>query len=469
MKCVETHEKHFKHQLIVQNQIEAIVLALNVIGHSLEKPVASDCSLEAVEILEEELEDEFNFNERSKRTTFIYDTKVVIQLREILSQAQGKEQQQQPKMSFSQFYENIKQNIEKEKSCYIREDEQNRLEHKELGTQQNDISKNITPYSRTEKLPHKLQNVEGNDNGILEKQSVVMENNTFDEFNNPSKRIKIKHEPEWLQEQQTMLPDIRFHCNRRKNGTIKRRMYPGRVIVSKRKHRSYRDIKLHHGLKVGHNAFNNSQISSTLESKQATLQRPPSPYYPHALLSKPEELYPNCVIEDVFSEKAPKVTEDVTVPHALYKKSGNGTYVDLDKPSQFYSFDINDIGDITTTTLDSIPSAGKFNFNESCVSEEMADFFSVLSDCELLIDNEESLRSSVSHSFGNSSAKVTDLGRNVLDSSSSINTPQMSPVPERSPDSSDMQGWLNPFQYYYNFEDKELDEWWSMGSPSHNK
>lgn len=374
-----------------------------------------------------------------------------IHLLQILSQSQGKEQQ--PKMSFSQFIENMKQKNVNESSYCGLEGKQSQWEHQPLSNQQDDRSMKITAYFSEENSPPKHQN----DNGVLGKQDAVLINDLFDEFENPSKRIKMLHESEWLQEEQTTLPDKRFHFARRGYG-IKRRHKPGRVIASKRRYKSFRNMKLHHG---------SSQISDTSGHKQTNVQRPLSPYYPHALLSKPEELYSSCSKEE-YKYITPVDSKDVEIPHALYEKRCIDSYVDVDKPCEFYSFDVHETDDVTANTLDDVSSFFRdFNFNESCMLEGENDYFSELSEYRRTTQ-EKSAQISLSLSVGVSGNCVPDMGKKVLDCNSSITTPNCSPVPERFPNQSDVEGLLNPYQYWYDLEDREIEDWWNMGITSSN-
>ncbi|CAL4155152.1 unnamed protein product [Meganyctiphanes norvegica] len=76
----------------------------------------------------------------------------------------------------------------------------------------------------------------------------------------------------------------------------------------------------------------------------------PSPYHPHPLTTNPEEL--NKL--DMSSEEEMKddkvlynLDEKIVVPHHLYNKRRRRKYVDLDKPSEYYTFSIDDSGNFT--------------------------------------------------------------------------------------------------------------------------
>lgn len=125
----------------------------------------------------------------------------------------------------------------------------------------------------------------------------------------------------------------------------------------------------------------------------------PSPYYPHPLLNQPEDLYKETSTScQQNKNKATNVkVSNINVPHELYEKHRYHSYIDLDRPTEFYNFDFDAEGNFIATTnlptTDSVNNTGgDFSTNDRFVfGESQNDSFVELLDTLKIIrqENEE--------------------------------------------------------------------------------
>lgn len=181
-----------------------------------------------------------------------------------------------------------------------------------------------------------------------------------------------------------------------------------------------------------------------------------SPYYPHPLLSSINDLYKGTSPSQV--EESDKAKKDESflgqIPHELYDKSGY-RYVDLDRPIEYYNFDIDSEGNLLATTSLNEVEFGKNFSSEGNVffGEQETDSFSrELETFKREKDSENRLCTEAPDFICRATSPC-------IDADCDLNTPQMTPVHEADSQQCIFKDWT--LSYSASGFDSDFEMLWN--------
>lgn len=179
-----------------------------------------------------------------------------------------------------------------------------------------------------------------------------------------------------------------------------------------------------------------------------------SPYYPHPLLGQIEELYKDTSPSRVEESRRTKKFESYKgqIPHELYDKSGY--YIDLDRPTEYYNFNVDSEGKFVTTSELSQIKFGNASLTdrEVFVDEQQSGSFSRDLDALKIIKGIEKEYTDVP---GFSCRAASSYSKTEDD----LNTPQMTPIHEIDVQQSLFKDWT--LNYTTSGFDSDFERLWN--------